>query len=87
MRRPIATSKLHARIDVAFRQLRQYLRSDRRGNQQGFHGVAHGVSLGLGIEGNLDRHRPTRIIVDIHMTDTVEVLDDRNRRFARNPLD
>ena len=56
-------------------------------HQQGFHGVAGAVTLGLGVHGNDERLVEIRRGVDVDMADAVQVLDHRHPGIPADPLD
>src|SRR5690606_25898017 len=46
-----------------------------RVHQQGFHGVAYAIAMGLGIQGNGFGLAQVRTVIHVHVADAVQVLD------------
>ena len=80
--RRVVAAQLDALAGVDPRQRRQHARGDALVHQQRLHRVARPVALRLGVVGDADRHVDVGVLVDEHVTDAVEVLDHRHRRFA-----
>ena len=78
LQRPGTAPEFHASFNELPCQLRQQDGCDRIGDQQGFHGVADPVTLGLGIQRDADRFLQIGPVVDVHMADAIQMLDDRD---------
>ena len=56
-------------------------------DEQRFHRATHAVAPRLRVVRNADRFPGIGPLVDVHMTVAVEMLDDRDFRFGRDPRD
>ena len=68
-------------------EARQYVRGNALGHQQGLHGVAGPVALGLGVHGDAEGLVEIGPVVDVDVADAVQVLDDRDPGIAADALD
>src|SRR3569623_1083998 len=77
-RHEVARARTAAQLDAFFQihltEARQHLRRNLLRHQQGLHGVAGAVTLGLGIEGDGDRLVEGGLVVDVDVADAVQVL-------------
>ncbi len=71
----LTASQLDAFFSVGFCQTRQHVSGDGLMHQQRLHCVAHTVAMGLGIQGDIESLVLIRLVIDIDVTNTVEVFD------------
>ncbi len=56
-------------------------------NEQAFHGITGAVALGLGVVGNLHGLVQISLVINIDMTDTVQVFNDRHACLGTHTFD
>ena len=83
----LAASELHPFFQIQRTDPREKRAGNFPRDEQRLHGVAGGVALGLRVERNLDGHVEISGRVDVHMTDSVEVLNDRDASFPGDSFD
>ncbi len=66
---------------------RQKFRRDRFVHQQGFHGIADRGALNLGVEADALGCFQRRVFIDVHVTNSLVVLDHRNSGIRHHGAD
>ncbi|MNN24578.1 hypothetical protein D3C81_1380160 [compost metagenome] len=82
-----ATAQLDALGAVDVGQRRQHAGGDALVHQQGFHGVARRVAMGLGVVGDANGLVEVGGDVDVDVADAVQVLDHRHAGVTADALD
>src|SRR5690606_21927679 len=82
-----AAAQLHVLGAVDVGQRRQHALGDAGVHQQGFHGVAGRVALGLGVVGDANGLVEVGGDIDVDVADAVQVLDDRHTGVTADALD
>ncbi|MND53378.1 hypothetical protein D3C80_444140 [compost metagenome] len=80
-------TQLHALVAIDGGQRRQHTLGNGGVHQQGFHGVAGRVTLGLGVVGHANGLVQVGGDVDVDVADAVQVLDHRHLGLAADALD
>ena len=83
----LVASQFNTFVLIDFSQRRQHARGNVLVHQQGLHGVAGAVALGLGVVGNANRLVQVRPVVDVDMANAIEVLEHRDARFGGDAFD
>ena len=82
-----ATTQFHTFLLVLFGQPRQYSRRHRLMHQQGFHCIADAITMGLGVEGHGNRLVDIGAIININMTNAMQMFDHRHPRIGADAFD
>ena len=82
----LTATQFHAKSFIGFGQFRQDIGGHGLMHQQGFHGVTGAVAVCLGVDGDIDGLGFIGEFVDIHMADTIQMLDHNHLGVTADTL-